>query len=239
MSRGMPEIKMRLLILAVLASSLACQALPIRNAAAQSRMTESRVTREDDAGARYRYLFENDRFTTPRMEIEFDASGKGHFRFTRKGEPEIDNQLTVSSSLVARVQGLFSGINFLGSDEDYQFKKDFSHLGQISITAAQGGRERTATFNYTTNESMNQLVDIFRGIATQETRVFEIETVRTNDPISTPAQLRLLESELRSKRIAEPKSLVRLLGEIRQDESVPLIARNHAERLIQLINKGK
>jgi hypothetical protein len=234
---------MPLLILTVLASSLACQALPqalsIMGVAAQSRMTESRVTREDDSGARYRYLFENDRFTTPRMEVEFDARGKGHFRFTRKGEPEIDNQLTVSSALVTRVQGLFSGLNFLASDEDYQFKKDFSHLGQITITAAQGGKERTATFNYTTNESMNQLVDIFRGIATQETRVFEIETVRTNDPISTPAQLRLLESELRSKRIADPKSLVPLLDEIRQDESVPLIARNHAERLIQLINKGK
>ena len=230
---------MPLLILMVLASSLACQPLTIQNAAAQSRMTESRVTREDDSGSRYRYLFENDRFTTPRMEVEFDAGGKGHFRFTRKGEPEIDNQLTVSSALVARVQGLFSGLNFLASDEDYQFKKDFSHLGQITITAAQGGKERTATFNYTTNESMNQLVDIFRGIATQETRIFEIETVRTNDPISTPAQLRLLESELRSKRIAEPKSMVPLLDEIRQDESVPLIARNHAQRLIQMINKGK
>src|SRR4029453_4433084 len=85
--RGKPEVKMLLLILTVLASSLACQALPIQNAAAQSKMTESRVTREDDSGARYRYLFENDRFTTPRMEVEFDAKGKGHFRFTRKGEP--------------------------------------------------------------------------------------------------------------------------------------------------------
>jgi hypothetical protein len=233
---------MRLLILSVLASSLAWLPISASSAATQSsqnRMTESRVTREDDSGARYRYLFENDRFTTPRMEVEFDASGKGHFRFTRKGEPEIDNQLSVSSALVTRVQGLLSGLNFLGSTEDYQFKKDFSHLGQITITAAQGGKERTATFNYTTNESMNQLIDIFRGIATQETRVFEIETVRTNDPISTPAQLRLLESELRSKRIAEPKRLLPLLDEIRQDESVPLIARNHAERLIQLINKGK
>jgi hypothetical protein len=190
-------------------------------------------------GTNYRYVFENDRFTTPRVEIEFNQQGIGKFRFVRKDGQDIENDLQVTKSLAGQVQSIFNELRFLDSKEDYQYKKDFSHLGQIKISLTQGGRERTATFNYTDNDALNRLVDIFRNIATQETRVFELETVRSSDPLSTPAQLRLLDTELRGKRIAEPLRLIPLLQEIKMDESVPLIARNHSERLINFINKGK
>ncbi|HYE72491.1 MAG TPA: hypothetical protein VEF04_04135 [Blastocatellia bacterium] len=196
-----------------------------------------------ETGTVFRYVFENDRFTTPYQEVEFNAEGKGQFRFRRKeggqlGE-EIVNPLVVSPSIVNQMRSLLNEIQFLQSSEDYQYKKDFSHLGTITITHANGGQSRTVKFNYTQNQALAQVVEIFRNIATQETRIFEIETVRTNDPISTPAQLRMLENELRSKHIADPEKLMPLLQEIKTDESVPLIARNHAERLIQSIKKGR
>jgi len=192
------------------------------------------------AGAtRFYFLFENDRFTTPLQELEFDGEGRGEFRFKRKDQDEIVNKLVVSPAVRDQIQSLFNELNFLASNEEYQHKKDFSHLGTVTIGLARGGKERKVKFNYTTNPSMSQLRDIFQNIATQETRLFEIETVRANDPISMPAQLRLLESELHSKRIADPQRLVPILQEIKLDESVPLIARNHAERLLQTIKKGK
>lgn len=190
-------------------------------------------------GTRFSYVFENDRFTTPRVEVEFNQQGTGKFRFVRKDGQDIENDLQVTAALAGQVQSLFNELRFLDSQEDYQYKKDFSHLGQIKISLTQGGRERTASFNYTVNDALTRLVDIFRNIATQETRVFELETVRSSDPLSTPAQLRLLDTELRSKRIAEPQRLLPLLQEIKMDESVPLIARNHSERLISFITKGK
>jgi hypothetical protein len=205
----------------------------------QTRIEVSAPPRDGAAAVRYHYLFVNDRFTTPREELEFGADGRGKYRFTRKDRGEIVNDLTVTPELVARVEALFDELHFLESDEDYQHKKDFSHLGQITVGQSRGGRERSATFNYTDNQSMTRLVEIFRNIATQETRVFDLETVRATDPISTPAQLRLLESELKSKRIAEPQRLVPLLQDLRTDESIPLIARNHADRLIKMIDKGK
>ncbi len=191
------------------------------------------------SAVRYRYLFENDRFTTPLQEVEFDGQGHGRFRFKRKDGDEIVNRLDVSGTVVTQIDGLFSELNFLGDQVDYQHKKDFSHLGKMTITMVRDGKERTVSFNYTDNQSMNRLTQIFRNLATQETRVFEIETVRATDPISTPAQLRILESELRSKNIADPQRFVPILQEIKLDEGVPLIARNHAERLLQLIRKGK
>ena len=86
---------------------------------------------------------------------------------------------------------------------------------------------------------MNRLVDLFRNIATQENRVFEIEVTRENDPISMPAQMRMLESELKSRQIADPHQLVSLLEQLKIDEAIPLIARNHADRLLKSIAKAK
>jgi hypothetical protein len=205
--------------------------------------TRIEVTRGDgngeSASVRYHYLFENERFTTPLQEVEFDGSGRGKFRFIRKGGEEIVNKLEVSATLLSRIQTIFDSLNFIDGNEEYQHKKDFSHLGKMTITMARNGKERSTSFNYTDNQAMSRLVEIFRNIAIQETRVFEIETVRSTDPISTPAQMRLLENELRSNHIADPQRIVPILLEIKSDESVPLIARNHAERLLQMIKKGK
>ncbi|MCI0664675.1 MAG: hypothetical protein L0220_26740 [Acidobacteria bacterium] len=192
-----------------------------------------------ESTVRYRYLFENDRFTTPLQEVEFDGQGRGQFRFKRKDGGEIINKLEVSPTVLSQIQILFDAMNFLASNEEYQHKKDFSHLGKMTITLASNGKERTVSFNYTDNQTMSGLTQIFRNIATQETRVFELDAVRNSDPISTPSQLRYLDNELRSKSIADPQRFVPILKDIQLDESIPLIARNHAERLLQMIRKGK
>lgn len=191
------------------------------------------------AGAYYHYLFENPRFTTPLQELEFDGAGQGRFRFKRKDGDEIVNKLSVSQEVLSQIQLLLDDMNFLASGEDYQHKKDFSHLGNMTISHSRGGKERTVKFNYTENQSLSRLSDIFRNIVTQETRIFELEAVIASDPISAPAQLRMLESELKSKRVADPRRFDPILKNIKQDEGVPLIARNHADRLLQMISKGK
>jgi hypothetical protein len=195
--------------------------------------------RRATAGAHYHFLFENPRFTTPLQELEFDSAGQGKFRFKRKDGDEIVNKLSVSPEVLSQLQLILDDMNFLESGEDYQHKKDFSHLGNMTITYSRGGKERTVKFNYTDHQSMSRLSDIFRNIITQETRIFELEAVIANDPISAPAQLRILESELKSKRVADPHRFDPILKNIKLDEGVPLIARNHADRLLQMISKGK
>lgn len=212
------------------------------NALTQQRLKPGvlETGRDPDANlTQYQYVFVNERFTIPRIEVEFDGTGTGQYLFKKKDADEITNKMTVSASLLNQIQTLLSELNFLESTEDYQHKKDFSHLGTMTIRYAHHGKERTAKFNYTDNATMTRLAEIFRGIATQEMRVFELENTRQTDPLSTPAQMRMLESELRGKHLADPPKLIPLLKDIIQDEGVPLIARNHAERLIQMIQKAK
>jgi hypothetical protein len=185
----------------------------------------------------YRYLFENERFTIPLQEVTIDGHGRGSYRYKRKEMDEITLDFTLSPRVLAEIRSLFRQSGFIDSNENYQHKKDFSHLGTITLTLREAERTRTARFNFTDHPLMLQLVRIFRGLVIQESRIFEIETVRETDPISTPAQLRFLESELKSKSVADPERFRPILLDMRNDESVPLIARNHAERLLQMISK--
>lgn len=191
------------------------------------------------SGTHYQYTFENDRFTTPFLDVQLDGKGKGKFRFHKKDADEISIDITVSESLIQQIQSRFDTLNFLDSKEDYQYKKDFSHLGTVTLKLMKDGRQRSVRFNYSSNQAIVEIADIFRNIATQETRVLEIEATRETDPLSMPAQLRMLESELKSRQIAEPNRLKPLLEKLKSDESLPLIARNHADRLVKSIDKGK
>lgn len=207
---------------------------------AQTELVNTSDAKADvGAGTKFHYLFENEKFTTPRIELIFDGNGKGEFRFRKKDSDEIVNKLQVTSMVLGQISALLAELNYFESNENYQHKKDFSHLGTVTIDISQSGKHRKVNFNYTDNPAMTKLANIFRNLATQETRVFEIETIRQSDPISTPAQLRFLDNELRSKSIADPERFVALLQDIKMDEGVPLIARNHAERLLKVIQKPK
>src|SRR6185503_13804758 len=129
--------------------------------------------------------------------------------------------------------------SFLMSQTDYQDKKDFSHLGWVTLGAQQGARRRTTRFNYTTNLQIKELGDIFRGIASQEMALFDIENAERYQPLDLPKQLENLENDLRLERIAEPERLLAALNEIAGDDTQPLIARNHAKKIAEAIKKAK
>ena len=111
-------------------------------------------------------------------------------------------------------------------------------MGWVTLGAKQGARERTVRFNYTMNQHMRELEEIFRGIASQEISLFDIENAERYQPLDVPKQLEMLENDLRLARIAEPARLLTALNEIAGDDSQPLIARNHAKRIIEAIKKG-
>ncbi|HLG13199.1 MAG TPA: hypothetical protein VJH03_01580 [Blastocatellia bacterium] len=203
--------------------------------AAQSSANDLRPTE-----ASFAYRFENPRFYISIIDVEVGGDGRATVRFKRgeSGEMlEVKHKLLPGT--LARIRRLYDMLNFLGSQENYQDKKDFSHLGWKTISERAGERERKARFNYTTNEAAKELSDIFHGVATQEIRLFDMDLAEQHQPLEMPAQLAALEDELRLERITEPERLLQPLREMAMSETLPLIARNHATRLITAIEKKK
>lgn len=191
-------------------------------------------------GTSFGYRYESSRFHISLIEIDLAPDGRGELRFKR-GESDdiISRQFKLLPETAGRIGRLFDETGFLGSDHDYQDKKDFSHLGWTTLWIRSGERERSTRFNYTTEPLIRELAEIMRGVAAQEMHVFDLELAERYQPLDLPKRLEILENDLRLQRITEPLRLLPPLQEIAGSDVLPLIARNHAARIIKSIEKNR
>jgi hypothetical protein len=188
----------------------------------------------------YLYEFTQPDFAIPRIVIKHDDDGRGTILFERSISGEsITEPIELSAATMERVRAALEALNFLRSNENYQYEKDYSHLGNMKFRLRRDGAERTTTFNYTTNKLARALGDEYRRIGNQFIWVFDISVSRENQPLESPKLLDTLDSLVRRGEIADPKQMVPLLESLSLDERLPLIARNHATRLIKQIEKTK
>lgn len=188
----------------------------------------------------YFYEFSQPEFTVSKIIIEHDDNGKGTITFTKKLFAEtISDPLQVSSTTLERINAAYTALNFLESNENYQYEKDYSHLGTSTFRFKKDGKQRTAVFNYTVNKDAKTLSDEYRKLSNQFIWVFDITLARENQPLESPKLLGSLDSLLRRNEISDPEQMLPLLKGLGDDERIPLIARNHAKKLAERIEKAK
>jgi hypothetical protein len=186
----------------------------------------------------YSYRFENPRFDISFLEIRLQGSGEGEMRYKKRDQDEeISVKLKLQPSTMQRLGELFNSIRLLDGSDSYQADKQLPHLGTVTLGMKVGGQGREASFNYTNNKMALKLVELFRAIENQERKLMELTLARRYSPLDLPRQLKNLESELKRDRIAEPSQFLPLLSEIALDDSLPLIARNSAEKLATQIKR--
>ena len=187
----------------------------------------------------YFYEFAQPDFLISQIHLEFDENGKGRISFMKKNFDElITDPIQVSVSALTRIKNAVEALNFFDSDENYQYEKDYSHLGNIKIRIKKDGRERATKFNYTTNQEAKHLADEYRKIGQQFIWIFEINLARENQPLEAPKLLDALESLIRRNEISDAGQLISFLKQINNDERIPLISRNHAAKLAKSIEKN-
>jgi hypothetical protein len=209
---------------------------------ARQEASPTPVTREENKRppnpTKYSYEFTQPQFSTSHIVIEHDATGRGKITFERLGEATpIVEPVELSTAALGRILGLWSVLHFLDSAEDYQSDKRFPHLGTMKVRMDDGQRKRTAEFNWTNNKQAFALVNEYRRVADQAVLVFDIAVARENQPLNAPKLLELFEILLTRSGLSDPHQLVPLLRDLTTDEHVPLIARNHATRLLKRIEK--
>lgn len=183
---------------------------------------------------RYFYEFTQPDFIVRHINIEHDANGVGKITFERKGEETpIVEPINLSMGALGRVLGAWTELNFLDSTENYQAEKQFPHLGTMRLKMERDKLKRTAEFNWTNNKTASLLVTEYRRIADQAVLIFDISVARETQPLATPKLMDEFEQQMNRNGLSDPQQLVPLLTDISTDEHLPLIARNHALRLIK------
>jgi hypothetical protein len=188
--------------------------------------------------ARYAYEFKQPQFYISHIVIEHDAAGRGTVSFERKGLDEpIVEPLALSPEAKGRILALWEALRFLDSETNYQADKQFPHLGTMFLRMTRGERTRTAEFNWTHDVSASALAAEYRRAADQAIFIFDIELARRHEPLNAPKLMDQLETLLRRNGLSDPQQLIPLLHEVQMDERLPLIARNHAERILKKLEK--
>lgn len=187
----------------------------------------------------YSYEFDRPGFTYPNIRIEHDDNGKGKISFKKDGYEEyLTDPIQLTSVTLENLRTAFTALNFLDSTENYQYVKDFSNMGNVTITLKRDGRTRVAKYNWTENKDAKSLYDEYRRIGNEYIWKFELVIGRENQPLQTPGLMDEIDSYLQRNEISDPPHLVPLLTELSTDERLPLIARNHAAKLVKQIEKA-
>lgn len=186
----------------------------------------------------YSYEFTQPQFFVRHILIEHDESGRGRISFTKQNEETaVVEPLELSAAATSRIEALWQALQFLDSKESYQSDREYPHLGTMRLKMEQGSRKRTAEFNWTSQAEASMLVNEYRRVADQAILVFDISVARESQPLNAPKLLDQLEIMLKRNGLSDPNQLVPLLKEVSIDEHLPLIARNHAARLVKKIGK--
>jgi len=199
------------------------------------------VSKKGQPSFPYIYEFSQPNFIVSRMIIKHNETGKGEIIFEKKDMDEAaTDPLDLSPVSLEKINNLFNALNFLDSTEDYQSPaRDYGHLGNYKITLKKDGRERTAKYNWSENKDAKALADEYRKIGEQYVWMFDIIVARENQPLEAPGLMNKLDSLIRRNEISDPAQMIPMLKDLSSDERIPLIARNHATRIIKNIEKNK
>ncbi len=209
-----------------------------RPAAATSVPSTNVAPPKSATSAKYTYEFTQPRFYVKHIVLEHDSTGHGTITFERLNEDvPVVEPIELSPAALSRITSHWTALNFLDSQVNYQTSQDFSHLGTMRIGMQEGNRKRVAEFNWTHNEDASALVTEYRRAADQAILIFDISIARENQPLNAPKLMEVMESLIKRNGLSDPTQLLPLLRDLSTDEHVPLIARNHALRIIKQIQK--
>jgi hypothetical protein len=91
--------------------------------------------------AKYSYEFSQPKFYVKHLVLEHDVTGHGTITFERMNEDvPVVEPIELSSTVLSRVTSLWTSLDFLNSQTNYQTSQDFSHLGTMRIGMQQGER---------------------------------------------------------------------------------------------------
>lgn len=160
--------------------------------------------------------------------VNLDRSGNLTYKESIKDEQPVTAQLPESdaAALFAMAQGLdyFSSPLESGLKVANTGKKTFRYEDE-------NGKATEATFNYSTNETAQQLLDRFEQIAESERAYSELDRAIRYDKLGVNDALAAIESLWLRKQLAAPQQFVPLLTRISTHASFMHLARERAARL--------
>ena len=184
----------------------------------------------------YRRVFKG---STPEfIEIRVAEPGKSTFDIRQLEEDPAAETFEVGPPVRQKIFELAADLkNFAIADLDIQ--KRIANLGQKTFRYERGSEVHETSFNYTLNTSANQLMQIFEGLARQQSDLVLLERRVKYDRLGVNDALRQFESDMDHRLLPEPERLLAVLDRIGADSHFVEIARTRARALAERIRNSR
>lgn len=172
------------------------------------------------------------------IEIKIEDHGKASFEIRQLEEDPDAEPFEVGSPVRQKIIELAADLkNFAIADLDIQ--KRIANLGQKTFRYERDAEVHETTFNYTLNASATQLMQIFEGLARQQSDLVLLERRVKYDRLGVNDALRQFESDMDHRLLPEPERLLPVLDQIGADSHFVEIARTRARAIAERIRTSR
>jgi hypothetical protein len=164
------------------------------------------------------------------VEIKITDAGAGTFDIRQLSEESSPHTMHLDAALVQTIFELAGKLhNFEGVD--LEIHRRIANLGEKTFGYDRGGESHSVTFNYTLNHDALQLLNIFEGLARQQTDMSDLDRTMRYDPLGVNDVLIQVQKDYDNKLLPEPSAFLPSLDRLAADQHFIDIARDRARKL--------
>jgi hypothetical protein len=172
------------------------------------------------------------------VQIKVSQNGAATYDIRQLDEESDPVAFEINPPLVQRIFDLASKLhNFQGVDLDIH--RRIANLGEKTFQYTKGTESHEVKFNYTLDENATQLLNIFEGLARQESDLSNLQRVMRYDHLGVNDALIRIEADYNSKTFPEPERLLGALDQVSADDKFIDIARQRARTLASRIRNSR
>ena len=188
-----------------------------------------------DATVTYDTLWEDS--TPQKYMITVKASGEARYQSSNPTKPnpedlDFDTRFTISAENVKKIFDLAAELNYFHGDFDFK-DHPVAFTGKKTLSYNDASRHFQTTYNWSTNKSLEQITQIFQGIASTLQHGRKLQYLHRYDRLGLEAELKFMEEEAKNHQLAELQVISPDLQSIVDDYRVMHIARQRARRLLR------
>jgi hypothetical protein len=172
------------------------------------------------------------------VQIKVSQNGAATYDIRQIDEESDPVAFEINPPLVQRIFDLASKLhNFQGVDLDIH--RRIANLGEKTFQYTKGAESHEVKFNYTLDENATQLLNVFEGLARQESDLSNLQRVMRYDRLGVNDALIQIEADYNSKTFPEPERLLGALDQVSADDKFIDIARQRARTLASRIRNSR
>jgi hypothetical protein len=217
----------------IVAATSLCFLMPTLSA--RQTPAHSAAANADSARLTFRRIFKS---SYPEyVEIVVNDQGSGTYDIRQLDDTASPQPLQIGSNLVHKMFDLADSLHdFQGVDLDVH--RRIADLGQKTFIYKKDSEVHEVNFNYTLNNSAQQLLAIFEGLQRQELDISDMERTMRYDHLGIADVIARVEGDVKNKLIPEPDALLPALDQIAGDSELMDMSRQRARAIAEQIRSN-